>query len=148
MKNLFIYNEKGIKIKKSLLHKIVSSISRELDLNVFSLEINFVLSETMLGINKRYLNHNYNTDIITFDYSNERNNLDGEIFISIDEAFKNSKKYHVTLNNEILRLIIHGILHMIGYDDVTTAKRKTMKKVEDVMVQKLQKLSKGSVKEI
>ncbi len=145
MKNLFIYNEKGIKTQKRLLHKIATSICSELDLNILSLEINFVSSETMLGINKKYLNHNYNTDIITFDYSNERNNLDGEIFISIDDALENSKKYHVSLNNEILRLVIHGILHMTGYDDVTLAKRKRMKKVEDVLVQKLQNLSKGLV---
>ena len=109
MKNFFIYSEKGIKINKRSLHRIVASLCNELDLKVFSLEINYVSSETMLGINKKYLNHNYNTDIITFDYSNERNNLDGEIFISIDDALENSKKYHVTLNNEILRLVTHGI---------------------------------------
>lgn len=146
MKNLFIYNEKGIKTNKRSLHRMVASLCNELDFKVISLEINFVSSETMLGINKKYLNHNYNTDIITFDYSNERNNLDGEIFISIDDALENSKKYHVTLNNEILRLVIHGILHMTGYDDVTLTKRKSMEKVEDVLVQKLQKLSKGLVK--
>jgi len=145
VKNLFIYTEKGIKINKRSLHKIVVLLCNELEINVSVLEINFVSSETILGINKKYLNHNYNTDIITFDYSNERNNLDGEIFISIDDALENSKKYHVTLNNEILRLVIHGILHMAGYDDVTLAKRKKMKKVEDVLVQKLQNLSKGLV---
>jgi rRNA maturation RNase YbeY len=146
LKNLFIYTENGILIKKTLLHKILASICREHDRNIFSLEINFVSSETMLSINKKYLKHNYSTDIITFDYSNERNILDGEIFISIHDASQNSKKYHVTLNNEILRLVIHGILHMIGYDDVTLTKRKRMKIVEDVLVQKLQKLSKGLVK--
>lgn len=130
-----------------MLHKIVSLICNELDLNIFSLEINFILSETMLGINKKYLKHNYSTDIITFDYSNERNILDGEIFISIADAMQNSKKYHVTFNNEILRLVTHGILHMSGYDDKTKAKRKRMKIVEDMFVQKLKKLSKGLVKE-
>lgn len=146
MKNLSIYNEKGIRTQKKLLHKIVSLISNELDLNIISLEINFVSSGTMLGINKKYLGHNYGTDIITFDYSNERNNLDGEIFISIDDALQNSKKYHVTFSDEILRLVTHGILHMIGYDDKTKAKRKRMKIVEDMFVQKLKKLSKGLVK--
>lgn len=146
MKNLFVYSEKGIKINKSSLHRIVASLCNELDLKVFSLEINLVTSKTMLGINKKYLKHNYNTDIITLDYSNERNNLDGEIFISIDDASENSKKYHVTLNDEILRLVIHGILHLTGYDDVTSAKKKKMKIVEDVLVKKLQKLSKGLVK--
>ena len=142
MKNLSIYDEKGIKTQKKLLHKIVTLICSELELNILSLEINFVLSETMLKINKKYLKHNYSTDIITFDYSNERNNLDGEIFISIDDARENSKKYHVTLNDEILRLVTHGILHMTGYDDTTTAKRRRMKEVEDVMVQKFQKFLK------
>ena len=146
MKNLFIYNERGIRIQKSLLHKIVALLCNELDLKVISLEINLVSSETMLGVNKKYLKHNYNTDIITFDYSNERNNLDGEIFISVDDALENCKKYHVTLDNEILRLVTHGILHMAGYDDVTSAKRKRMKKVEDVFVQKLKNISKGLVK--
>ena len=148
MKNLFIYTEKGIKINKRSLHRIVVSLCNELDLKISSLEINFVSTEAMLKLNKKYLNHNYNTDIITFDYSNERNNLDGEIFISINDAAENSKKYHVTLNNEILRLVTHGILHMTCYDDVTLAKRKRMKKVEDTLVHKLQKLSKGLVKEI
>ncbi len=125
----------------------MSLICNELDVNILSLEINFVSSETMLGINKKYLKHNYCTDIITFDYSNERNNLDGEIFISIDDALQNSKKYRVTLSNEILRLVTHGILHMSEYDDKTTAKRKRMKIVEDMVVQKLKKYSKGLVKE-
>lgn len=142
MKNLFLYHERGIKIKKSLLHKIAALLCDELNIKFISLEINFVKSETMLEINKKYLNHNYSTDIITFDYSNERNNLDGEIFISIDDARENSKKYHVTLNDEILRLVTHGILHMTGYDDTTTAKRRRMKEVEDVMVQKFQKFLK------
>ena len=148
MKNLFVYNEKGIIINKNSLHRIVAALCKELDLKIISLEINIVSSETMLGINKKYLNHNYNTDIITFDYSSERNNLDGEIFISVDDALENSKKYHVSLNNEILRLVIHGILHMIGYDDVASAKRKKMKTVEDVLMKKLQKHSKGLVKKI
>ena len=146
MKDLFIYCEKGIQVRKRLLHTIVKSLCNELSVKVISLEINFVKSEMMHNINKEYLNHNYSTDIITFDYSNERNNLDGEIFISFDDARENSKKYHVTLNNEILRLVTHGILHMTGYDDTTTAKRRKMKKVEDVMVQKLHKFSKGLIK--
>lgn len=146
MKNLYVYSEKGIKINKSLLYRIVAVLCNELDLKIISLEINMLSSEKMIGINKKYLKHNYSTDIITFDYSNERNNLDGEIFISVDDASENCKKYHVTLDNEVLRLVSHGILHMAGYDDVTSAKRKRMKKAEDILVQRLQKLSKRLVK--
>lgn len=143
MRNVCVSTEKGIGINKRLVHKIVSLITSELELKIESLEFNFVLSETLLAINKRHLKHNYYTDIITFDYSVERNNLDGEIFISVQDAAENSKKYHIPLDNELLRLIAHGILHLIGFDDTTTAKRKKMKEVEDKLVFKFQKNSKG-----
>jgi len=71
--------------------------------------------------------------------------LDGEIIISLNNAKENSKKYQVTFDNELLRLIIHGILHLIGYDDVNSYKRKEMKKVEDTITDKLNKYSKGLV---
>ena len=71
-------------------------------------------------INKSYLKHDYTTDIITFNYSNSLEQIDGEIFISIDDALSNSKKFKVTLSDELVRLVIHGILHLLGYDDLNT----------------------------
>ena len=145
MKNLYISTEKGISVNKKLIHKFVSEFIEDYELSISNLEYNFVSVATMLDINKRYLNHNYDTDIITFDYSDEKNILDGEIFISLTEAAANSKKYRVTVDNELLRLLIHGILHMIGYDDVTAAKRKVMKKIENKLVIKYKTYSKGLI---
>ena len=145
MKNVFVYNEKGIKVSKQSVQKIVSLICDDLELCVDSLEFNFISSETMIDVNKKYLQHNFGTDIITFDYSVEKNNLDGEIFISLQDAIENSEKYHVSVDNELLRLIIHGILHLIGYDDTTIAKRKRMKSVEDRLVNSFNKYSKGLI---
>ena len=145
MKHIYINTEKGISVNKKLIHKFILELTKDYELGVYNLEYNFVSVSTMIDINKRYLNHNYDTDIITFDYSDEKNILDGEIFISLTEAAANSKKYRVTVDNELLRLLIHGILHMIGYDDATTAKRKVMKKIENKMVIKYKSFSKGLI---
>jgi rRNA maturation RNase YbeY len=123
----------------------LSKIRKNFSLNIRSLEINFVSQETIRKVNNEYLSHDYSTDIITFDYSNERNILDGEIIISLKDAEENSKKYHVTFDNELLRLIIHGILHLLGYDDVTLTKKRVMKKIEDTITENFNKYSKGLV---
>jgi len=143
VKNVSVYNEKGINVDKKMVHNLVKMICTGMNLHLNSLEINFVNTETLTKINRDYLEHNYATDIITFDYSGEKNNLDGEIFISFRDAFENSKKYHVTVDNELLRLIVHGILHLVGHDDTTVAKRKKMKLIEDEYVSKLNNFTKG-----
>ena len=145
MKNVYVSNEKGINIEKKSVHKIVKLICTRLNLSVSSLEFNFVSSDTMVMINTEYLQHNYGTDIITFDYSAEKNILDGEIFISLQDALENSKKYRVSVDNELLRLIAHGILHLVGYDDTSVSKRKRMKIEEDLLVNGFKRFSKGMV---
>ena len=90
-------------------------------------------------INTQYLGHNFSTDIITFNYSGENDSFDGEIFISVDDAFSNSKKYKVSLDNEIIRLVIHGILHLLGFDDKNKFDLKKMKKEENRLVSVFEK---------
>ena len=80
--------------------------------------------------NQRYLKHSTLTDIITFDYS-EGKNLSGDIFISIERVCENAIKYKVSENQELKRVIIHGILHLCGYKDKTAADKKQMRKKED-----------------
>ena len=87
-------------------------------------------------MNKAYLQHNYSTDIITFNYSELVKKIDGEIFISIDDALDNAKKYKVSLSDELVRLVIHGVLHLLGYDDQTTSDKKTMKRLENKLLSK------------
>lgn len=145
MNNVYVSCEKGIKVDIKKLRNVIKIICADLGITINSLEFNFITSESMVEVNKKYLQHNYETDIITFDYSLEKNNLDGEIFISVQNAAENSKKYKVTVDNEMLRLLIHGILHLIGYDDKTISKRRRMKQEEDKLVKKYHKYSKGLV---
>jgi rRNA maturation RNase YbeY len=95
------------------------------------LYINFINSEEIHRINKEYLNHNYTTDIITFNYSGNHLKLDGEIYISINDAKNFARKYKVSLSKELTRLIIHGILHLKGYDDIKKVDRQKMKSREN-----------------
>jgi rRNA maturation RNase YbeY len=123
-------------INKLSIHKLVSSLKKELNLQIDSLMINFVTTSEITELNEKYLDHYFSTDIITFDYSEERNEIDGEIFISIDDAESNARKYKVHLKNEITRLIIHGILHLLGYDDQQKKDKIIMKRMENDLLNK------------
>ena len=131
MKNLSVSTSNQIKVEKRFIHSLVNQLSKELKFRVNSLNVNFVTDEYMLQINKEYLSHDYNTDIITFNYSGSNNDLDGEIFISIHEAIVNALKYNVDLGSEIVRLVIHGILHLVGLDDKNASDKRKMKKEEN-----------------
>ncbi len=137
VKNLRIFSSyKKYKTNKLLFHKLVSLLTSDLDFIVESLPINFISSDQIITINKEYLNHNYSTDIITFNYSGSNKNLDGEIFISVDDAKINAKVYNNSLKEELARLVIHGILHLIGYDDKKKSDFKKMKELENSLLNK------------
>lgn len=86
--------------------------------------------KTIRKINNEFLEHDYNTDVITFNY-NTGNVLNGEIYISIETVRKNAFKYNVSLRNEVLRVLIHGVLHLAGYVDKTGKQKARMRKIED-----------------
>ncbi len=136
IRNLTVSNKTKRKLKKTEIHHLVHLLKEELDFAIESLSINFLTEEQIIPINNSYLNHNYSTDIITFNYSGENYTLDGEIFISLDDASFYANKYGVELNNEVLRLIIHGLLHLLGYDDKDVKEKRKMKRVENKLVNK------------
>lgn len=97
---------------------------------VGNVSINFCRDEFLLEINLKHLNHNYLTDIITFNY-NEEDVISGDIFISIDRIKENAKKYNCKIKDELNRIMIHGILHLLGYDDNTERQKAVMREKED-----------------
>ncbi|MGE5497785.1 MAG: rRNA maturation RNase YbeY [Syntrophothermus sp.] len=140
IKNVTISAEKGIKANKPLIHRVIGLLREKLGFTIESLTIDFLDSASIKEVNIKYLGHNYSTDIITFNYSGSVEELDGEIIISAGDALTNSKKYKCTLDSEILRLIIHGILHMIGFDDQDKSSRAIMKKHENKLTKELDHL--------
>jgi rRNA maturation RNase YbeY len=140
LKNLSVYCEKGIKLNKSSVHTFIKKLKLLLDLRIYSLELNFLLPETIITINKDHLKHNYVTDIISFNYSNESNNLDGEILICLSAARENAKRFRSTYENEVKRLIVHGILHLMGWDDSSLSQRRKMRAMENKVLLKIKNL--------
>ena len=94
------------------------------------INITFTSNEHILEVNKKYLNHNYFTDIITFN-NGVRNVVSGDLLISMDEVAINARKYQHPLENELLRVILHGVLHLVGYDDSNEEETRIMRKKED-----------------
>lgn len=133
MKNLQVFDSQKL-IKKNNIHFFVKKLSHDLCFKLTSLEINFISGDEIHSLNKTHLKHDYTTDIITFNYSSDRELIDGEIFISTDDAKLNAKKYKIHFNEEIARLIIHGILHLLGYDDQITNEKKIMKRMENKLL--------------
>jgi len=95
-------------------------------------DLSFIFCDDMelLNKNSKYLNHDTLTDILTFDYS-ENNNISGDIYISIDRVKENAKTYKVTFENELDRVMIHGVLHLLGYKDKSKKDQKAMREKED-----------------
>ncbi len=88
-----------------------SEIRRIGDISIIFCSDNYILD-----VNQKYLQHDYFTDIITFDYC-EGERLSGDLFISVDSVYENSLEYGTDFNEELNRVIVHGLLHLIGYDD-------------------------------
>lgn len=98
-----------------------------------SLQYVFCSDESLIKINRDFLNHNYYTDVITFDYSTKKRII-GEIFISIDRVEENSKNFNSTFESELLRVMVHGLLHLLGHTDASKDEKEEMRKLEDLHI--------------
>ena len=101
-------------------------------------EINVIFADdkTMLQLNKTYLRHPYPTDVISFSLADETQRLVvGDVYIGVNQAVRQAKEYRVSLRNELARLAVHGVLHLIGYDDRLTRQRLQMTSLENRYLQ-------------
>jgi probable rRNA maturation factor len=107
--------------------------------NVILEELTYIFcsDEYILEINKSHLNHDYFTDIITFDNSFEGDNIMGDIYISIDTVTDNARTYNVTFDQELHRVMVHGLLHLCGYNDKTETEQNQMTEKENFYLSQL-----------
>jgi probable rRNA maturation factor len=103
-------------------------------------DVNVILcsDQYLLNMNKQFLEHDYYTDIITFDYT-EGNAISGDLYISLDRVKDNALKNIVSTNNELYRVVIHGIMHLCGYKDKSKHDSELMRQKEDLYLSKLLK---------
>jgi rRNA maturation RNase YbeY len=129
------FSLKNKRFIKSWIKDIIQQNKKELgDINYI-----FCSDEKILEINKEFLKHDYYTDIISFDYC-EVNKINGDIFISIDTVKSNSIKYKTEFTEELHRVIIHGVLHFLGFKDKTKADAEKMREAENKALIRLNKI--------
>lgn len=100
-----------------------------------SINIIFCSDDFLLRLNKEHLNHDYFTDIITFQY--EQDPIEGELYISVDRVKENAEELSIPASYELHRVIIHGVLHMLGYGDKTDAEKTLIRQKEDYYLKEL-----------
>jgi len=119
----------GIK-NKNLLKKWLKDLIEMEHASPGQINIIFTSDSHLLELNKEYLSKDYLTDIITFDYSGNQQ-VAGDLFISISRVLDNSKTFAVTFEMELKRVIVHGVLHLLGYDDGSEKEKSQMRRMED-----------------
>ena len=108
-------------------------LCRDEDKELIQLSYIFCSDEYLLGINKEYLDHDYFTDIITFPYKQGKE-IESDIFISVDRVKENAAQFEVSFEAELLRVMAHGLLHLMGYGDKTEEEQKEMRMKENQAV--------------
>jgi probable rRNA maturation factor len=96
-----------------------------------TISVIFVDDRRMIKLNTEYLNHTYTTDVLSFPLSDEEKIVDGEVYVNLDQARRQAKEFNAALNEEALRLVIHGTLHLVGYDDATVHEKGRMTEREN-----------------
>ena len=134
-KKIFFYNTPSINLRQRDISEWIHKCVKGRGAKVKRLTINFIKEEEMLDLNRKHLNHDEHTDILTFSYR-DKLIIESEIFISLKRARENAKNYSETVENEILRLISHGLLHIFGMKDSTKAMKAAMTKQENIFMKK------------
>ncbi len=141
------------KLDSQRLRKITLALLGELQVAEAELGVTFVTDKEMTLVNETFLQHKGSTDVITFDHTPtqdsrrksvgvEHNSLHGELFICVDEAVRQAKRFRTTWQAELTRYIVHGVLHLLGHDDHRAADRLKMKREENRLVRKLASVTK------
>jgi probable rRNA maturation factor len=136
----FFNRQKTRAISVPLLRRVTSRLLEQLESkDGYELGVHIVGAQEMARINEQFLQHEGSTDVITFNYreGKKRTAVLGEIFICIDDAIKQAKEFRTTWQSEIVRYVVHGVLHLLGYDDLKPDLRRVMKREENRYVNSL-----------
>jgi rRNA maturation RNase YbeY len=132
------------KIDCRKLKKIALALLAEEGIDRAELGIHLVGAREMARVNWQFLQHEGSTDVITFNHAEAsdgapeaESSLHGELFVSVDDAVKQAREFQTTWQSEVVRYVVHGVLHLLGYDDLQPALRRAMKREENRLVRHL-----------
>ena len=120
--------------QKDKLRLLLKEVCKQENAQLSFINCVFCSDEYLLQINKKHLKHNFLTDIITFDFSEKKDKIEGDLYISVDRVKENAKKYGDTFKTETIRVVLHGLLHLIGYKDKSEKEKKRMRVLENKYV--------------
>lgn len=127
----FFYETPVVLRNKSALKQFIEDILKKEGRKLYYINYIFCSDKRLIHINRQFLNHDYYTDIIAFELSSKNQSLEAEIYISTERVKDNVRNLKLTFNRELLRVMIHGLLHLCGYSDKTPGQIIKMRKIED-----------------
>lgn len=127
-------------VRKRVLRVLLHLLFKEHGFHVKHISFILLSNEALLQINRKYLNHDYYTDVITFNLSDSPEFLVGEVYISMDAVKSNATSFDCSVKDEFLRVVIHACLHLCGYNDATDKEQKEMRKKEDEYIRRFYEL--------
>lgn len=116
---------------REFIREIIRRIATDHDFTLSNIHVVILNDNELKAINEEFLGHNYFTDVISFDLSENEEEVSGEIYISSDRIMENANHYRVDFKEELYRVIIHGSLHLVGYSDGTDEDKRNMHRLED-----------------
>lgn len=135
----FTEDTKEVRVPKRKIKTWINQCITSRDFITGQINYIFCSDEYLKDINIKYLNHDYYTDIITFNYNQDRV-VSGDIYISLDRVRENAATYKVNFHTELQRVVVHGVLHLLGLNDHTDSEKKHMRTAEDECIEMYNKI--------
>ena len=133
----FYFEKVGLTLKeRGKLKGFINSVIAQEKKNLNNLSYIFCNDNALLEINRKYLDHNFYTDVITFDLSSSRKEILADIYISVDRIRENAKSLKLSFKEELHRVIFHGVLHLCGYKDKSATQKRLMTSLENKNLKK------------
>jgi len=132
--NFFYEDDFNLSLNKKEVRFWIKNVVKKENKKLSYLNFVFCTDSYLLELNQKYLKHNSLTDVIAFDFSESKKTIEGDVYISVDRVKENAKKYSPSFKKELLRVLLHGVLHLIGYKDKTKEQKKIMASKENVFV--------------
>lgn len=139
---LVLNRQRSRSINTSQIRQIAETLLVEfLEVRDFELGVHLINSKRMARLNRHFLGHSGSTDVVTFDYgeSSPSERLHGEIFICVDDALAQARVFRTAWQSEMVRYLVHGVLHLQGFSDLKASQRRIMKREENRLVRKIER---------